>query len=398
MSPTEFLAQLNNTKGQSSQKAVQSATQEASSEAIAGQDTSAASAAESSIQAPQSTFATALEGPSILQVPVTEFSFPAVAALAPGEVSTHTDGAPSPVALSGFSALTEEHDQGSVKAGSHVHDLVGLGIEGIDVPRATTVPEAHLSPAARQADDALSPSGSIMDSPILEDINSEVLTTGPGGMIDLGSVMNAPLDQLMALRDAIEKQINAATLRTVSEPTSTETATEPTVAPSVQPSLVSSTNTSSTPTTAILNGHRENPFTVREPLASNDANIAPPPVAPVVDVKKHVPTSEPPKPATIARPKPFSSNKIIVSKWADEPASRPASRASAQSFRSPSPMIGDSKAFGHPSKEAAKGRGYEAPPARAVPKGKTFHAPGAGYAALLKDLQKMNVNGGNKKN
>ncbi|KAK5044976.1 hypothetical protein LTR84_010348 [Exophiala bonariae] len=42
--------------------------------------------------------------PEIRKIPVEEFSFPVQDVLHPGEISTHTDGAPSPASFSGFSA------------------------------------------------------------------------------------------------------------------------------------------------------------------------------------------------------------------------------------------------------------------------------------------------------
>jgi len=77
----------------------------------------------------------------IRKVPVEEFSFPLNNALAPGDVATHTDGAPSPATLSGFS------------------DSPSLSANGIGTRAAPTAAKSPIPP-------------NIMDSPILDDVSS----------------------------------------------------------------------------------------------------------------------------------------------------------------------------------------------------------------------------------
>lgn len=83
----------------------------------------------------------------IRKVPVEEFSFPLSNALAPGEVATHTDGAPSPATLSGFS------DSGSV-----IGNCAGT--------RASSVATKSPFPP------------NIMDSPILDDVSGIAVMKG----------------------------------------------------------------------------------------------------------------------------------------------------------------------------------------------------------------------------
>jgi hypothetical protein len=123
----------------------------------------------------------AQEEGDICQVPVTKFSFPAQAALAPGEISTHTNGAPSPVAQSAFSS-TQGRDSSHTTAASHVHDLIGLGITSVDLPRDTTMLEVDDSSFAVQAD-PVSPNPSLIDSPIIDDVDNVTLPANKGGVI-----------------------------------------------------------------------------------------------------------------------------------------------------------------------------------------------------------------------
>ncbi|KEF52679.1 uncharacterized protein A1O9_11096 [Exophiala aquamarina CBS 119918] len=83
----------------------------------------------------------------IRKVPVEEFSFPLSNTLAPGEVATHTDGAPSPDTLSGFS------DSGSATGSC-------IGIRASSKATRSPVPP------------------NIMDSPILDDVSGIAVMRG----------------------------------------------------------------------------------------------------------------------------------------------------------------------------------------------------------------------------
>jgi hypothetical protein len=234
---------------------------------------------------------------------------------------------------------------------------------------------------------------------------------------------------LLALRDAIESKINAVMANEVANATASAPAFEPTVAQVAQPALASSITSSSMATTAIPN-RQANPFTVREPLADNDANISSTSAA-QNDIKKDVTAPESVKASTTTRPKSFASSKLVKSKWADEPppqparltytpsdlaveseeatqparstlftsnkmveskwANEPPSRPAARSIVRPrSPIFGDGKVLGV---QAPK---YEPPrPPQKPDTKRKYHAPGPGFHQLLKDLK---ISDGDKKN
>jgi hypothetical protein len=106
----------------------------------------------------------------IRKIPVEEFSFPLSNALAPGEVSTHTDGAPSPATLSGFS------DQASVTSNRI---------------RPSASPSGIRSPVPPN----------IMDSPILDDVSDIAVMKGQEW------VLNSQFIALQAEFDAMKKEL-----------------------------------------------------------------------------------------------------------------------------------------------------------------------------------------------
>ncbi len=274
----------------------------------------------SPVEAAQGNAGPQLGDPAIRRVPVEEFSFHAVGTLAPGDISTLTDGAPTPASLSGFSTSTGVSEQVPVQAESRSNGLVGLGIGNVDFDDASELLEAENSLTVPAPVVSFSPSGSIMDSPILDDVKSEVLATAPGSILEIAGRKYMAVDDLLAIRDAIDKKIHEANLKAGGISglnSSSERDTPPTLVETAKPlSIPSSTTTTSEATTVITAG-RPNPFAVREPLATNDANIS---LAPAItaEVEKSVRAAEPVKTSSTRRPAPFSSSTNISSKWGDD--------------------------------------------------------------------------------
>lgn len=325
----------------------------------------------------------------------------------PNTVNTHTDGAPSPATLSGFSSLDEHTVQ--VSAQPESHDLIGLGIENIDMSEAPAMLAGHTSSSAN-----------IMDSPIPNDVHSEVMPAkiNFNDFFKFLDPETATMEELLRYKDFLDKQIE---VKATQAPQS-----ESKITPVGQP-LASSTTTVTSPPR-----RPNNPFGVREPLTGNDGNIsassileknanlqpiengasttkpaidskwAPEPVlqsttcpvsglvATSTGIKEPmVPQSNEPR-----HPKPFTSKDTILSKWADKPAELPTTQsvfgAAASSIRSPSPIIGDAKVYG------ARGHNYDPPPPPKQPtKAKQFQKPGPGFERLLRDLNNMQLNSGN---
>ncbi|ETI21927.1 hypothetical protein G647_05997 [Cladophialophora carrionii CBS 160.54] len=401
--PSDFMSAV---KGPS-KKAEQSNNEAPAPKVSAGHDTPAPPPA----AAAQENVHPNLSDPSIRRVPIEEFSFPAAAALAPGEVATHTDGAPSPMTLSGFSASTDMHEQAPVSTESHGSDLIGLGIGNVEVQEATTVLDVHQSSNTAAQVSGLSPTGSIMDSPILDDVKSDVLPAQPGNFIEFAGRKYVSLDELLALREAIERHISTAVTTDAAAARSFEKPTEAVDAPRAQRTVASSTTSSSTPTTAVPARH-VNPFAPREPVSNDYANTSAT-AAPSADIKKEVPAVKPEKAPTTTRTEPFTSKTTISSKWGDEPSDQPArstpfsskttikskwgddpspqpSPVPITSVRTPSPIIGDRRVFG------AKGAEYDPPPTQAAQKRK-FHEPGPGFYALVQSYANMNLGNGNER-
>jgi hypothetical protein len=288
------------------------------------------------------------------------------------------------------------HEQAPVRTEK---DLIGLGIENVDSLEEPTTLEVHQSLDAPAQVAALSPTGSIMDSPILDDVKSEVLAAQPGSVVEIAGRQYVPLDELLALREALARQFNT-TVETPAKPT------EPVVAPSVRPTLAPSTASSSTAATAIPARH-VNPFAPREPLADNNTNTTTLTTAPPADIERDIPAAKISEAPTVAKSKPFSSKSTIKSKWDTEPSAQPArstpfaSKSTIKSkwgddpfpppppkpitsVRTLSPIIGDRKVFGANAPE------YDPPPPQAAEKRK-FHEPGPGFYALVQDYANMNL-------
>jgi hypothetical protein len=287
------------------------------------------------------------------------------------------------------------HEQAPIQTGK---DLIGLGIENVDSLEEPTTLEVHQYLDAPAQVAALSPTGSIMDSPILDDVKSEVLAAQPGGVVEIAGRQYVPLDELLALREALARQFNT-TVDTAAKPT------EPAPAPSVRPTLAPSTASSSTAATAIPARH-VNPFAPREPLADNHENITLN-TAPAADIERDIPAAKTSEAPTAAKSKPFSSKTTIKSKWDTEPSAQPArstpfaSKSTIKSkwgddpfpapppkpitsVRTLSPIIGDRKVFGANTPE------YEPPPPHSAEKRK-FHEPGPGFYALVQGYANMNL-------
>ncbi|KIW67711.1 hypothetical protein PV04_06943 [Phialophora macrospora] len=399
--PSDFMSVV---KGSSSQKAEQSNNQQPPPNINGRHDAPPSSPHD----AAQENVHPNIPEPSIRRIPVEEFSFPAAAALAPGEVATHTDGAPTPVTLSGFSVSSGIHEQASVQIESPSKDLIGLGIGNVDFLEEPTTLEVHQSLEAPAQVVTLSPTGSIMDSPILDDVKSEVLAAQSGGVVEIAGRQYVPLDEFLALREAVERQLKTTVAANVPAIDTPEKPTESVIAPSVRPTAAPSTTSSSTSMTAIPT-RPVNPFCPREPLTDDHANITLNTV-PRAGVERDIPAVKVTKVPTVARPKPFSSNETIKSKWDTEPSAQPARSAPFSSkstikskwsddpppapqpiipVRTVSPIIGDRKVFGADAPE------YDPPPPQG-PEKRKFHEPGPGFYALMRDYANMNLSTGNE--
>ncbi|KAK6375991.1 hypothetical protein LTS17_007241 [Exophiala oligosperma] len=179
---------------------------------------------------------------AIRKVPVTEFSFSADAALANTQVSTHTDGAPSSAVLSGFSPAAESERLVKDANGSQFGTpLVGLGIQGPGFEKITsTKPSLPPSPLPTGLS---SQNGSLLDSPILEDMGGSVLVADKSKekeVVVIDGVRYIPESRLLAFKQSIEKR--AITIR--EDPLSPVSHKEaPPIKPEVQiPPLALSTN------------------------------------------------------------------------------------------------------------------------------------------------------------
>ncbi|KAI1616734.1 hypothetical protein EDD37DRAFT_645452 [Exophiala viscosa] len=142
---------------------------------------------------------------TIRKVPVTEFSFPLSGTLAPGHVSTHTDGEPSPAALSGFSpsAASQAPVPQIADVDALADALVGLGIEGAPVNKPSTVDTQFLT--ATSPVDASSQSGSLMDSPVPEDVAADVLVAdNDKNVVVINGVRYVQESELLALKGSLK--------------------------------------------------------------------------------------------------------------------------------------------------------------------------------------------------
>ncbi|KIW82576.1 hypothetical protein Z517_05603 [Fonsecaea pedrosoi CBS 271.37] len=366
-----------------------------------------------------------LHDPSIRRVPVSELSFSRAHSLAPGNVSTHTDGTPSSAALSGFSAsATNEKSSTAIQAVTD--DLIGLGIENATLSGTLPMATVHSAGSALQAS-PLSDSGSLLDSPIPDKVSSQVLPAQAAKVVIVHGHRYVHESELFALKKAIIEQFSNTTANLVGDLLPSKPL--PNAVPVTQRSLPTLTVPSSVTAIAPLASRPDNPFAPREPLATNNSNISqvsstisketsnPPPTAKpaarpssVVTSNKTVfskwadePAARPssvvtsnkavsPKWVDESAAQPSSvvtSNKAISSKWADEPAARPSNPPRVPVVRPSSPLIGDRKVFGHLSKEAAAGQKYDSPqlkPKQPVMGKRRYEPPGPGLTRLLQEI------------
>lgn len=109
----------------------------------------------------------------IRKVNVEHFSFPALSRLEPSDVSTHTDGAPSPVSTSELEDLMNVEDDSTSDGLDEVtKGLNGLGISDVGYPM--TISAAPLSASATTVHVATPRRESIMDSPIPIEVRKEI--------------------------------------------------------------------------------------------------------------------------------------------------------------------------------------------------------------------------------
>ena len=421
--PTDFLSKMKALEQKTAEKNKQATTQAAVAQVAVAAPAVVAPATLAAVATPS------LSHSSIVRIPVTEFSFPASGAFGVGDISTHTDGIPSPKTFSGFSAFTGTNEPVSNPARSPTSDLIGLGIGNVEMSDAPTfqgIDESSTGPAQTLT---LSPIGSLIDSPILDDVKVDVLAADPGGILDIAGGKYVALDDLLMLRDAIESKIKAAMASDDTEASPSTIVREPAVPEVAQPTLGSSA-TSSVTVTAPVQRRPTNPFTVREPLMNNDAN-KPSTAAIPLDAKNITTVPEPVKASVTTRAKPFTSDETIASKWGTLPpppvrgthtrfdvtddskstrappsrlaqstfstsnkmadsnlGNAPPSEASALSVKRPrSPLFGDSKVL---SGQVSR---FGFPPKRPDTK-RQYLAPGPGFHQLLADLK---ISDGEKK-
>lgn len=381
---------------------------------------------------------------TVRKVPVSEFSFSANAALAPNDVTTHTDGAPSPGGLSGFTPSLASHgppiDEDDIQELTDA--LVGLGIHGAGLATASSAMDNQsLGPSKT---DLVSQSGSLMDSPIIDDLGGDVLVAGQdkkNEVVIINGVRYVKESALLALTESLRTHGKGVGngAQSPTAPNVRSSSFQSDSGPQPFPSFFDDVS-------SLMPGPaaKANPFSPREPLIAEGATQMPAqqPVATdqrgsltrgepqtldqalvaAVNPRLAVPAAEPTAQAPLATgaSKTTTSRDTIVSKWAAPsqstiqvkpvvlqpkstngaapPATQVAKVASdaklatsAQAMtavtgqHSPSSIIGDRRAFGHLSEYAANAPMYEPPPPRTAPRRK-YHAPGPGYAMLLADL------------
>ena len=233
-SPNQFLSAMKKPAAQSS-VAIPQQTAEANIPTVAtNQDTVTARPASTAATTaePIITSAEFQKSPPILQIPTSGFTFRA-GALGAGEVSTHTDGVPSPATLSGFSASTGLNESIPVHPESSANHLVGLGITNISLPKAISSDQTTHLPIPGDSskndllglgveDDAkeegsgareltvssstpravtLSPNGSLIDSPIIDKVNAKVILSDPDRIVDIDGRKYIALDDLRAMME-----------------------------------------------------------------------------------------------------------------------------------------------------------------------------------------------------
>ncbi|OAP54296.1 hypothetical protein AYL99_11397 [Fonsecaea erecta] len=328
-----------------------------------------------------------LHDPSIRRIPIAEFSFSVAHALAPANVSTHTDGEPSPGALSGFSTSITDGGESSTQLQAVTDDLIGLGIEDgtLSVTRSMSQVPGRASP--------LSTSGSILDSPILDQVSSKVLPTEVAKVVIIGGHRYVLESEVLSLKDTVQTKVSSTTTSVIGDSQVSDPASKAAALP--QPSEASSTVASSINSTAVPTFRAVNPFAPREPLATNDTNIAASQGSVSTVTKDLKGPSTAAKPATRASSV-VTSKTTVISKWADEPSSRSTNWPTAHVVRPSSPIFGDRKVFGHLSQEASESKNYEPPPPPPPPDTKPpttttttkrkYEPMGPGLAMLLQDI------------
>ncbi|KAK5194696.1 hypothetical protein LTR92_005940 [Exophiala xenobiotica] len=378
---------------------------------------------------------------TIRQVPVSEFSFSANAALAPNEVATHTDGAPSTGVLSGFTPSLTTHRPPLIEDDIQelTDALVGLGIHGAGIATASSsMNNQSLGP---RKPDLVSQSGSLMDSPIIDDLGGKVLVAGQDKKEDIviiNGIRYVKESALLAVKESLGIHGKGSGIGAQS-----------TFGPNVRGSSFQSDSTTQ-PFPSLFNNisslvpgpaAKTNPFAPREPLIAEKSTQMPSqqPVATdqrgsltrtepqtldqalvaAVNPRLAVPAAQPitQAPQGAGASQVTTSRDTIVSKWAAPstsvsqtkpvvlqpkstngaaaPAMQVASdakfattaqaTAAAAGQHSPPSIIGDRRAFGHLSEYAANPPNYQPPPPRVAPRRK-YHARGPGYAMLLADL------------
>ncbi|EXJ77695.1 hypothetical protein A1O3_09924 [Capronia epimyces CBS 606.96] len=224
----------------------------------------------------------ARDNDAIRKIPVSEFAFPVNAALAPPQMSTHTDGAPSPEALSGFSASAKSHAPLSGQSSIHEEqaqnsnavtcDLIGLGIQDIDDGLAQK--QADCSSPNNVAGLA-SDGGSIMDSPIIDNMNNDVLVAGKGKVVIINGIRYVPESDLLALKLSLTTAITKPDITINTDHVLESKDIVSAIASSSPPSKTQQSSASDPPSSSNISQSvvKANPFNPREPIVQGGAKI-----------------------------------------------------------------------------------------------------------------------------
>jgi hypothetical protein len=342
-------------------------------------------------QRPGSTLNGIEEETRIRKVPVEELAFPAQGVLAPGLISTHTDGAPSSAALSGLSLSVSAAPSPIVNNCSDNTLLVGLGIQNASTAEPASL--LHGDVDERTSTKTVAPKERVMadliDSPITDSGLANALPAAADGIKVIDGKRYVPESKYLDLKRLLE-QLRPADSELDKAFKSDLTRTN-NFAASLSSIVVEATSAST--------GQRSPPAdTIHVPIKSKDNaesdNLA-------ISYTPTIGTSEPvitdqgtprgegvkeQKISEVAAP----LKGIMSSRWAPRPA---AAKVVSQSttehgklnngtIMTTSTILGDSKNVARSSQP----RGYNGPAAKGVAIPKPPISPGPGYHNLVKEL------------
>lgn len=201
-------------------------------------------------------------GATIQEVSFGKCSSPVNGKLGPDQESAPTDSAPRPGEISGISASAEVHLPVSKEEDSNqAEDLIGLGIEGLvfNNDLLTVENPAHLTSATGSSPHH----GSLLDSPVPDNIGSGVLVADTYKTEVIDGVRYVPEKEMLAWKNKFEDLLKQSdsTARISPEPVAsfTESAKEP----DANDPLTANANTLSIESNTAV---KVNPFSPREPV------------------------------------------------------------------------------------------------------------------------------------